>query len=230
MRNDTTPVRAVIFDFDGLLADSEPLQIHAWQQFLSRYDKRLEPDLLHEMFGLRVRDSSKLVRERLDLPISPEQVMDERDEIFMELVERELSLFPGARPLVSRLSEMHSIRLALATSGRRPYIELALRTSGLAGAFEVEVNGDDVQRGKPDPEIYLRAAQRLGVAPGACVALEDAPHGIHSAKSAGMRCLAVPNDMTRQIPGFERADAVLEGLSEVIPWLQRNRLLACARD
>jgi HAD superfamily hydrolase (TIGR01509 family) len=218
-------IQAVVFDFDGLLADSEPLQVLAWEEFLARYGKPLEPSLLHDMFGLRVRDSSVLVRDRLGLPITPVRVMAERDEIFLELVERELVLFPTAAPLIQDLRTNFDLKLALATSGHQRYIEVAMRVTGLEDVFDVSVNGDDVERGKPDPEIYRAAAVELGVEPRGCVALEDAPHGVRSAKAAGMRCLAVPNEMTRELPGLEHADAILSGLDQVIPWLSRRDLL-----
>jgi HAD superfamily hydrolase (TIGR01509 family) len=222
-------IQAVVFDFDGLLADSEPLQVLAWEEFLARHGKRLEPSLLHDMFGLRVRDSSELVRDRLELPMTPTQVMTERDEIFLDLVERELVLFPAAAPLIRELRENFDLKLALATSGHRRYIEVAMRVAGLDDAFDVSVNGDDVERGKPDPEMYLAAAAKLGVAPRDCVALEDAPHGVRSAKAAGMCCLAVPNEMTRELPGLEHADAILGGLDQVVPWLTARDLLQSRR-
>lgn len=212
-------ITAVVFDFDGLLADSEPLQIQAWQEFLARYGHRLEQSLLDDMFGLRVRDSSRLVQDRLGLPLSPGEVMAGRDAIFLDLVATKLPLMPGARELVDYLRAETSLRLALATSGHDRYINAALPVTGLEEAFEVIVTGDDVERGKPDPEIYLAAARKLDVSPGQCLALEDAPHGVRSAKAAGMTCIAVPNEMTRAIPGLDEADLVLESLAQVIGWI-----------
>ena len=215
-------IDAVVFDFDGLLADSEPLQIQAWQTFLARYDRELDDQLLNEMFGLRVRDSSRLVRDRLELPLSAEEVMQGRDEVFLELVATRLPLMSGARELIDHLRAETDLRLALATSGHDRYIRAALPVTGLDGVFEVIVTGDDVARGKPDPEIYLAAARQLGVKPERCLALEDAPHGVRSAKAAGMVCVAIPNEMTAAIPGLGEADDVLNDLTEVITWLERR--------
>lgn len=223
-----THITALVFDFDGLLADSEPLQIQAWEEFLARYDAVLDAGLLDEMFGLRVRDSSRLVQERLRLPLTPDQVMAERDDIFLELVATTLPLMDGARELIRDLTRFSDLRLALATSGHRRYIDSALPVTGLNEAFEIVVTGDDVERGKPDPEIYSTAARRLGVSASACLALEDAPHGIRSAKAAGMLCLAIPNEMTRSIPGLDAADAVLPSLRHVLPWLEQHGLLPAA--
>lgn len=217
-------ISAVVFDFDGLLADSEPLQIRAWQEFLARHGQRLDPALLDEMFGLRVRDSSRLVQERLGLPLTPEKVMAGRDEIFLKLVATELPLMPGARELIDFLRDRTPLRLALATSGHDRYINAALPVTGISEAFEVIVTGDDVERGKPDPEIYLAAAEKLGVPPRNCLALEDAPHGVRSARAAGMVCIAIPNAMTRSIPGLNEADVVLDNLGQVAEWLDATRL------
>lgn len=216
--------KAVVFDFDGLLADSEPLQIRAWQEFLAGHDRRLEDQLINEMFGLRVRDSARVVQERLSLSITPEQVMDGRDEIFLKLVATELPLMTGANELIAWLRDETPLRLALATSGHRRYISAALQVTGLAGSFEAMVTGDDVQNGKPHPEIYLAAASALGVEPSHCLALEDAPHGVRSAKDAGMACLAVPNEMTESIPGLDQADAIVPDLHAVRTWIETNAI------
>jgi HAD superfamily hydrolase (TIGR01509 family) len=217
-------LEAVVFDFDGLLADSEPLQIRAWQEFLSQFDHQLEDSLINDMFGLRVRDSSQLVQERLKLPITPDEVMQGRDEIFLKLVESELPLMPGALELVTWLQMDTPFRLALATSGHRRYISAALNVTGLANAFEVMVTGDDVERGKPHPDIYRAAAEGLRLDPSSCLALEDAPHGVRSARSAGMCCLAVPNEMTQSIPGLDEADAIVNDLHEVRVWIERETM------
>ena len=213
---------AVVFDFDGLVADSEPLQIRAWQEFLARYDARLEDSLIDEMFGLRVKDSARVVQQRLDLPLTPEEVMHGRDEIFLELVATELPLMTGAIELITWLQIDTPYRIALATSGHRRYIDAALRVTGLGSSFEVIVTGDDVENGKPHPEIYQSAADGLGIAPEYCLALEDAPHGVRSAKAAGMACLAVPNEMTESIPGLDEADAIVKDLHEARVWIETN--------
>jgi HAD superfamily hydrolase (TIGR01509 family) len=215
---------AIVFDFDGLLADSEPLQIRAWQEFLATFDKKLDHDLLNDMFGLRVMDSSRLVQQRLALPITPDEVMSGRDEIFLELVATELPLMTGARELVTWIRDETPLRQALATSGHRRYIGAALSVADLEDAFEIIVTGDDVTNGKPHPEIYQTAADKLGVPPADCVALEDAPHGIRSAKTAGMTCLAIPNEMTESIPGLDEADAILPDLHAARTWIEVNVL------
>ena len=217
----------VVFDLDGLLVDSEPVQIAAWETFLSELGHALDPDLLADMFGLRIWDSARLLNERLRLDLTVEEVVERRDEVFFAALPGHLDAMPGAREIVADLRR-RGVALALATSGHRRYVDLALAAIGLTGAFDEEVTGDAVEHGKPAPDIYLAAAARLGVEPGACVALEDAPLGIASAKAAGMRCVAIPNEMTWGLPGLDAADAVLGSLFDVVPWLVASGCLAPA--
>lgn len=213
-------VRAVIFDLDGLLVDSEPVQIAAWEDFLAEYGHSLDPALLGQMFGLRLLDSARLVRDRLGLPLTVEEVMERRDALFFAALPGRLHPMPGARELVAAL-RARGVPLALATSGHRRYADVALAELGIEGAFDVEVTGEEVAAGKPAPDIYLAAAARLQLPPERCLALEDAPNGVAAAQAAGMHCLAVPNPMTAGLPGLDRADAVLTSLTEVLPWLVR---------
>lgn len=220
----TRSIEAVVFDLDGLLVDSEPIQIAAWREFLAGYERELDDELLGEMFGLPVRDSSRLVAERLSLPLEPEAVMSERDAVFFELLHGNVRPMPGAIDLVGRLSEL-GYRLALATSGHRRYVSIVLAELRLDRAFEAEVTSDDIEHGKPAPDIYLAAAHMLGVDPSRCLALEDSPLGIASAIAAGMACLAVPNEETRSLPGLDRATAQVDSLRDVLPWLGEQRLV-----
>jgi HAD superfamily hydrolase (TIGR01509 family) len=217
-------IRAAVFDLDGLLVDSEPIQIAAWQEFLAGYGRRLDDELLGRMFGLRLRDSARLIADELQLPLTPEEVFQQRDAVFFRLLEAGIMPLPGAVETVRALGQ-RGLRLALATSGHRRYADLVLAELGLVGEFTVEVTGDEVVHGKPAPDIYRLAAQRLGVLPAACVAFEDAPAGIAAAKDAGMRCLAVPNEHTAGLPGLERADGILSSLAGAIPWLETHGLL-----
>jgi HAD superfamily hydrolase (TIGR01509 family) len=217
-------VFAIVFDMDGLLVDSEPVQIEAWRAFLSNHDRHLTSELLRRLFGLRVWDTARVLIDELGLSMTVEEVVQERDTLFFEMLPGRLSAMPGAVDTVQSLAKS-GMRLALATSGHRRYVDVVLGELELTGLFEIEVTGDEVEQGKPAPDIYLAAAERLGVEPSRCVALEDAPNGVASAKAAGMTCLAVPNHMTAEITGFDRADATLSSLIDVIPWLEHNVVL-----
>lgn len=211
-------IAAFVFDLDGLLIDSEPLQIAAWERYLAQFGAVLTPDVLAGMYGLRLVDSAIVVVEALDLPVRPADVVRDRDALFMASVPGAVQAMPGARELIGvvRASEM---RVALATSGHQGYVELALESAGLAGLFDVEVTGDLVERGKPAPDTYLRVARLLELDPAQCLAFEDAPNGVRSAVAAGMRCIAVPNHGTAALE-FSGALAIVDSLEQVLPLLR----------
>lgn len=212
-------IRAVLFDFDGLLADSEPLQKAAWRTYLAQYGRTLEPTLIDRMFGLRLVESATLVRDELDLPLSIEAVMAGRDALFLASLPGALQPMPGAAATVAAMRQS-GLATALATSGHRRYIALALHELGLEQAFDTIVTGDMVARGKPAPDIFLRAAEELGIDPAECVVVEDAPHGIAAARAAGMLAVAIPNELTRALD-FGQAHEVCASLNEFRTWLQR---------
>lgn len=210
-------IRAVLFDFDGLIADSEPLQKAAWDRYLALHDRVLDQALLDRMFGLRVQDSAALVREVLALPFTVEQVMADRDAIFLDSLAGALRPMPLAGETVQTARAL-GLHVALASSGHRRYLAAALHEIGLSNVFDAIVSGDMVQRGKPAPDIFLRAAAELGMEPSACVVVEDAPHGIAAAKAAGMIAVAVPNELTRDLD-FRAADYLFLSLHEFCAWL-----------
>ena len=152
--------RAVIFDLDGLLIDSEPVQFAAWDAFVARYRKTLSDDLKRRMYGTRLVDSAQMVAEELQLPIDGHQVAVERDSIFFEMIPGNIRAKPGALEL---LEELHrrSIPIALATSGHAKYVDLALESASIPRRFDVEVTGDLVERGKPHPETFQTAPLQL---------------------------------------------------------------------
>ncbi len=214
------PIRAVVFDLDGLLIDSEPLQAWAWHEYVSRFGAVMTPDILPRMLGLRAVDAVKIPIEMLDLPIDEATALHDRDEIFLAAVPGAIHPHDGARSLIDELRSL-DIPIALATSGHRRYVDLALESAGLAGCFDYEITAELVTRGKPHPDVYLRAAEKLGVDPTTCLALEDAPNGVVAAKAAGMYCFAIPGEHGNN-DGVSMADAVLESLNDVTSEMDRR--------
>lgn len=214
----TRVIGAVIFDLDGLLVDSEPLQIHAWQEYLKQFDAELTPELLGQMYGLRLSDSSEVVARVLKLPVTAVDIARGRDALFLELVPGNIEPCPGAREIVRELHR-RGVPLGLATSGHRRYVDLALESAAIPRLFDVEITGELVQLGKPNPETFLLAAKGLGVEPDRCLVLEDSPNGVRAAKLAGMACLAIPNDDTG---GYDlsMADAVISSLADILDELR----------
>ena len=217
---------AAIFDLDGLMADSEPLAKWAWQQTLARYGEELDDQTFRQVQGMRIVESSHIFCERFSLPISPQQAMAERDELFLQAVPAHLRARPGLYPLLDDL-DARGLLLGVATSGHRRYVSLALRTLGLDGRFRAVAAGDEVEHGKPAPDVYLLAAERAGVSPEHCLALEDAPLGVEAAVAAGMTCLAVPSQWTATLdfPGAARVFASLDEVREALDGLLGSRYL-----
>jgi HAD superfamily hydrolase (TIGR01509 family) len=206
----------VVFDLDGVLVDSEPTHERANAEYLASLGANFDPWLSEAMMGRRVRDFTDAVAPLVGLP--PEETFAGRERVFWRLLEAgELRPMPGARRSLERLAGA-GLPLAVASSGTRAYVEHALDRLGLLHAFAAVVSGEEVHNGKPDPEIYLQAAKRLGAEPADCVAVEDAPHGIAAARAAGMRVVAVPHALTVALD-LGAADVVVGDLDAATDWI-----------
>jgi HAD superfamily hydrolase (TIGR01509 family) len=217
-------VKALIFDMDGLLVDSEPLTDIALAALLQQHgcvidwsDKALAARLM----GSRMPEILAVVSELCGITTPAAELNEALEALRLQTLRGQLRAMPGAVELLAFASAC-GLPLALATSGRRTYVDAVLAETRLTGCFAVEVTGEDVTRGKPDPATYLLAASRLGADPATCVVLEDAPNGIAAAAAAGMRSIAVPNVYSRDLPFVPPPELVLPDLHAVIPWLQHQ--------
>ena len=213
------PVRALIFDMDGLLVDSEPLAERALVEFLRRRGREMHPDFMGETLGRRLPEAMALVAGRYDLSEPVDELARAYDALRLETLRGNLRPMPGAEALLA-FARAAGLKLALATSSQRTHADASLAEVGLTGLFDAEATGDEVERGKPAPDIFLLAARRLGVAPETCAVLEDAPAGIAAARAAGMRALCVPNSKTRALDFPVAPDAIFPDLAAAIPWLR----------
>jgi len=208
--------RCVVFDLDGVIADSEPLHARANAEYFAGLGPGLVDEaLLDSMMGRRVRDLTDVVARRSRRP--PDEVFAERERVFWRLLEEGLEPRPGVQEAIARLRAA-GLTLAVASSGTRGYVAHVLRALGIADRFAAIATGEDVRRGKPAPDVYLLAAERLGVAPGVCAAVEDAPAGVAAARAAGMHVVAVPDGRTVGMD-FTGADAVVPDLAGAADWL-----------
>jgi HAD superfamily hydrolase (TIGR01509 family) len=205
----------VVFDLDGVMVDSEPVHERATAEYLDGLGATVDQELFDDMMGRRVRDLTDAIAERLGLP--PERVFCDREVIFWRLLDEGIEPMPGLHAAVDRLAGA-GLPLAVASSGTRAYVDHVLERLEVRAAFDAVVSGEDVHRAKPDPEIYLLAAERLHADPGDCVAIEDTTHGIAAARGAGMRAVAVTHPLNATLD-LTAADAVVTDLAAAAAWI-----------
>jgi HAD superfamily hydrolase (TIGR01509 family) len=209
---------AVVFDLDGVLVDSESVWGEAKRQLTAEAGGHWHPDAIREMMGMSSIEWSRYLHDRLDVPMAPKEINDAVVERIIALYRERLPLLPGAVEAVRSLAERWP--LAVASSSNRPVIDLVLELAGIAEAFAATVSSEEVDRGKPAPDVYLEAGRRLGVSPDRCVAIEDSRNGIRAAVAAGMIVIAIPNCEFPPDPDSLRLAAkTLRSLEELTPEL-----------
>ncbi|KIF73218.1 hydrolase [Streptomyces sp. 150FB] len=188
----TSRIRAVIFDLDGTLVDSEPNYYEAGRRLLARYGVHDFTWESHSRFiGISTRETLEALRAEYGIDAPLEELLAGKNDLYLELVRASTEAFAGMRELVERLSG-EGVPLAVASGSSQEAIDTALEVTGLAPYFTTTLSAEAVARGKPDPDVFLEAARRLGVDPAACAVVEDAAPGVLAAHAAGMRCIAVP--------------------------------------
>ena len=181
----------VIWDMDGVLLDTEPIYLRIESVIVSRYGKDITA-VLPKLLGRTAKVCANITVEELDLPITPEQYLLERNTTLLKDM-KDAKIMPGIRETVQHLKRIGA-KCAIATSSPRDLLESKkFGKDDFFGLFDALVCGDDVKNGKPDPEIFLKAASAIGADPANCVVFEDAPAGLRAARLAGMRSVALPN-------------------------------------
>lgn len=212
LRRSATPIPGgVLWDLDGTLIDSSELHYEAWAQVMRELGRPLDRRVFAQSFGSR---NDRILRELLQVPGSDEEIRnlgERKEQCYRERVRaRGAPLLPGAAAWLSRLKQA-GWHQALATSAPRANIDATLEPLGLSDHFDAIVSADDVGRGKPDPLVFLTAAERLGLPPARCVVVEDAPAGLLGARRAGMASIGV---LSAHHSSLE-ADLVVESLEAI---------------
>jgi HAD superfamily hydrolase (TIGR01509 family) len=209
-------VEGVVFDLDGVLLQTEELWDEVREALARERGGAYTPEAQRAMMGMSSLEWSRYMHETVGVTDAPEAISAEVVRRMSERYRSRLPLVPGAVEAVRRIAA--DWPLALASSSNRPLIELALDVSGLAELFLAVVSSEEVPRGKPAPDVYLEAARRLGVPAERCAAVEDSHSGIRSAKAAGMRVVAIPNQVfPPDHAALAEADVVLSSLGELTP-------------
>jgi HAD superfamily hydrolase (TIGR01509 family) len=220
-RTDPLPLRAVFFDHDGTLVDSEPIHLALWNAILEKYRVRLtERHYMAHHAGLPVRANAERIAARFDLPIDPPALVAEKNAVTRDYLARNaFPLMPGARDAIDDFSAL-GLKLAVVTATSADRIQATLRAHALEPFFSLAVSSDDVAKGKPSPDGYLFALDRLNLRPGECIAIEDTEHGLQAALHAGIECIAVPTVMSRH-HDFSQAALVAPDLTVAAAHVRR---------
>ena len=215
------PFRAVIFDLDGVLADSEPWWNEIDKKLLGEYGVVYRGEYHRNVLGVSYRLAVEFYKKAFGISAPTEELMRRRGEIAAEFFGVRVGLFPSARAVLEELRQMN-LRLAVATSSVSASARPFLDRQELTEFFEVILTGEEIERGKPAPDIYLRAAEKLGVPADACLVIEDAISGIAAGRAAGMRVAAIADARFVDPREYEKqADYMLGDLSEIPPLVCR---------
>ena len=196
------------------MVDTEPLSHRAWDELLRPFGHQLTNGVVKNIVGLRAEISATLVRDAFDLPLSVDEIIQRRGPIYDKIRAEGVTAMPGLMVLHGLIAE-RNIPWAVATSSPREHAHEILAHLGLTPTRGVMACGNEVAAGKPAPDIYLLAAERLGVAPEHCLALEDSGAGSKAAVSAGMVTAAIPNAHTKTAD-FSHAHFVFDSLYDVV--------------
>jgi beta-phosphoglucomutase len=205
-------IAAVIWDMDGVLADTTAQHLRAWQEtFAKRGIKFTEADFMRG-FGVRNNVIIKSVLGEDITGAEIETIAREKEATFRGIIGKNVKPLPGALELLKALDE-RGIKMAIASSTVMENIRLIVGSLGIEKYFKAVITGHDVTEGKPHPQVFLKAAQRLGAEPGYSIVFEDAVAGVKAAKSAGMYCVAITTTHPRE--KLKEADLIVDTLEEV---------------
>ncbi len=186
-------IRGVAFDMDGLMVNTEELYTEVGDIILSRRGRRFSMELKKAMMGLPGPQAFGVMIEREQLNDTPQELACESDEIFVKLLPEKLQMLPGLESLLQRLDQMQTPR-CIATSSPHHFVRQVLEIIDLRERFDFVITAEDVERGKPSPDIYIAAAQRLGIDPAEMLVLEDSHHGTRAGIRSGACTIAVPGE------------------------------------
>lgn len=206
-------IKAVLFDFDGVIADTLTYHVQAWQNVFNEYKVEIFPEDIFLLEGRIAEDICKLMAEKKGLSLPDETVKNitkQKREIYNQITQAKV--YPATQKLIEILNKIN-LKKALVTGSILKNIEPVVG-NGFLHNFDVIVTGDQVTRTKPHPEPYLTAAQQLAVKPAECIVIENAPSGIEAAKRAGMLCIAVKTTIQDE-NYLKEADLIVEDVSKI---------------
>lgn len=214
---------AVIFDLDGTLIDSMWVWSEVDVKYLQKFGIEVPEDLHEAIEGMSFVEGAQLFKERFGIPNTIEEIIEEWNQMAFQMYVEEVPMKPGAIDFIKKIREM-GMKTAIGTSNSTRLVEAVLKVHGLQDDFDAIVTADEVPKGKPDPQIYLEAASRIGVEPSKCIVFEDICNGILAGKRAGMEVCAVRDDFSEYQwdKKVEMADYWIEDYGKLATILVKN--------
>ena len=207
-------IRAVVFDLDGVIIDSEEVWEEVRRGYVAEHGREFLPDSQDRMMGMSTGEWSAHLADEVGVPRTAPEVAADVLGRMAERYREALPLIPGSVETVRALGARY--RLALASSSARILIDQVLESAGLTGVFRVTLSTEEVPRGKPAPDVYLKAVEQLGLTPEECAAVEDSSNGLRSAAAAGLAVIAVPHGVyPPAADALALAGLVIGGLDEL---------------
>ncbi|WP_100640327.1 HAD family hydrolase [Marinobacter salexigens] len=213
-------IQAVLFDHDGTLVNSEPVHLELWNTVLKTYGIQLTEQQYKDLYaGVPTPANAVDLVNRFGIPTDAVALAKAKNLQTAKFLEQQsFPLMPGVTQTVSSLHQL-GLKLGVVTGASANGVRATLGTNQLESLFSLTVSGDDVLKSKPEPDCYLLALERLSLEPEDCVAIEDTEHGLRAAALAGIECLVIPTEMTRN-HDFSLASAVLPNMNAALEYIQ----------
>lgn len=214
-------MKAVIFDMDGVLIDSEPQHLEADVLTLAKYNVNLDPESLRGFTGMdNIKFFSRIIKD-YNLNVTPEELLSLKDTILIESYRNKLVLVPFINEMYNELKNLDNIKFAIASSSSRELVSFVIKNLKWEQFIDTSVAGDEVVEAKPNPSIFLKAAELLNVEPHECLVIEDSEHGVQAAISAGMKVIGFINPNSGK-QDLKMASEVVENLKDFVLLIKRE--------
>jgi HAD superfamily hydrolase (TIGR01509 family) len=210
-------IKGIVFDMDGVLVDSEPVHIDAWNEVFEKFDLHFSHEWFNNWIGISDRNFTAKIIEEYNIPTEPDTLLQDKRRVFEAKIMQSISAHKGVKELMPKL---HKFDKAVATSSNRSGAMISLTSADLIHYFKKIVTADDVLNHKPNPDCYLKAAHDLGFEPSECIGIEDSVSGIKAAKSAGLFIIGIATSLPAHF--LTEADLVLETTEAAMLWILEN--------
>jgi beta-phosphoglucomutase len=210
-------IQGIVFDMDGVLIDSEPLHIDAWNVVFATYNLHFSHEWFNQWIGVSDRNFTKQIVEKYNIPAQSDALLYEKRAVFEAKIKQSVPAHKGVK---EHLPLLQSLDMAVATSSNRSGAMISLEGAGLIHFFKNIVTADDVALHKPNPDCYIKASLDMGHDPSVCIGIEDSVSGIKAAKAAGLYVIGVATSLPKSY--LTEADRILDNTELALQWILEN--------